>query len=86
MAFSYQQTLKEAENKFSIPAQWASFDCQNGLYIPKLLKALGFNMNTENIFAKRKLNGVKIGKDLFSVLTTRVKLVFSPHTLFLYLK
>lgn len=55
------QTLDEAAAKFNIPARWASFDCQNGLYIPKLLKALGFNMETENIFAKRKLDGVKIG-------------------------
>ncbi|CAG2221695.1 ectonucleoside triphosphate diphosphohydrolase 1-like [Mytilus edulis] len=69
MATNYcRLTLDEAAAKFNIPSRWASFDCQNGLYIPKLLKALGFNMETENIFAKRKLDGVKIGWSIGAIL------------------
>lgn len=63
-----KQTLDEAEKHFRIPAQWASFDCQNGLYIPKLLKALGFKMETSNIFAKKSLNGIKIGWSIGAIL------------------
>ncbi|KAK3099230.1 hypothetical protein FSP39_001291 [Pinctada imbricata] len=59
--------LTEARNEFNVTERWASSDCQNGVYIPMLLRALGFHDDVK-IFAKKYINNVKVGWTLGAIL------------------
>ncbi|XP_021342210.1 ectonucleoside triphosphate diphosphohydrolase 1-like isoform X2 [Mizuhopecten yessoensis] len=60
--------LSEASGQYGIKEKWASSDCQNGLYVPMLLEALGFKPNTAAIQTKTNAGGIKIGWSLGAML------------------
>ena len=57
------QTLQEVTEKRNIDSKWASRNCQDGLYIPLIFSALGFNLNTNKIFAGKDIEDKTIGKN-----------------------
>ncbi|XP_033742370.1 ectonucleoside triphosphate diphosphohydrolase 5-like [Pecten maximus] len=60
--------LSEAYDQYGVDEKWASSDCQNGLYTPMLLEALGFEPNTTAIQTKTRAGGAKIGWSLGAML------------------
>ena len=58
----FLQTIQDVVENLKIPSKWASRNCQDGLYIPLIFSALGFNLNTKNIFAGKNIDDQKIGK------------------------
>ncbi|XP_060080898.1 ectonucleoside triphosphate diphosphohydrolase 8-like isoform X2 [Ylistrum balloti] len=60
--------LSEAYDQYGVDERWASSDCQNGLYAPMLLEALGFKPNSTDIQTKTKAGGTKIGWSLGAML------------------
>lgn len=60
--------LSGAYEQYGVDQRWASSDCQNGLYTPMLLQALGFRPNTTAIQTKTRAGGAKIGWSLGAML------------------
>lgn len=63
-----KETLQEVTEKRNIDSKWASRNCQDGLYIPLIFSALGFNLNTNKIFAGKDIEDKTIAWSLGAIL------------------
>lgn len=63
-----RETLQEVTDKRKIDSKWASRNCQDGLYIPLIFSALGFNLNTNQIFAGKDIDDKTIAWSLGAIL------------------
>lgn len=63
-----KKTIQDVVENLKIPSKWASRNCQDGLYIPLIFSALGFNMDSKNIFAGKNIDDQKIAWSLGAIL------------------